>query len=532
MDIQQIAYKPWSECDSEERKIQLTILEKCYGIKYGVADFWYFLSWCRIISTPTFENPGGLIPFEILDHNKELIDAFLSRRLIAVMKSRQIWISYTTAAYVLWFAMAHRGANNMLFSKGEKEAFELLAKCYRLHRHLPPILKLKQKPDSAEEMGFPSRESSIRAFPSTQTAGISFTGSIIVSDEHVEHEYDKENYLSAKPTIDSVGGQFISIFTPNKLKLDKLAFSLWRNAPDNGFHPIFFPYNVLPDRDEKWYEDKKINLTADELAGLTPELYMESNYPRSITEALRAPQTTLAFEVRVLDEMMSGVKAPVEVKDVDPKIVKIYQPYHIGESYIAGTDTAHGMGKDFAVTTIMNVKTGSIVADILDNTLSPEELALHSVSMLRLYHNPLWFPESNGLGGVTILKAQELGYKNFGYQDDRRTKIGFNMDGYQTPAGLRGTRTDLFAHLMQAINSHQIQIFNPEGIKQFYGIIRNIEKEGRIEAGKGKHDDYPVAVGICWLKKDEVKSGEPMKPIRTLDFEPEESDVIKRWINA
>jgi hypothetical protein len=65
----------------------------------------------------------------------------------------------------------------------------------------------------------------------------------------------------------------------------------------------------------------------------------------------------------------------------------------------------------------------------------------------------------------------------------------------------------LFGLLIPAINDYQIRIYNREGLEQFYGIIRNMEpgKDGKIEAMGGKHDDYPIAVGIAWCKKEEVR---------------------------
>lgn len=554
MNLSEIAYKEWAECNEEEKRIQLAILEKCYGIRFGKPDFHHFVSWCKILSTPTLGNIGGLIPFEVLPHSRALIDILLTKRLISVMKSRQVWVSYTLANYILWCTGAKRGSVWLEYSRGEKESFELLAKSTRLYQYLPSILQFKRDPKGAEEMGFPSRESSIKAMSSTEAGGIGFTASGILCDEHLQHPLAQKSYVHAKPAIDTSGGQFISIFTPDKTKLDGLAFSLWKGGEtysfntksqklervqgqgwgsgENGFTSLFLPYDVIPGRDEAWYEDVKRNLTVVELEGLTPELFMESNYPRSIEEALRVPQTIQAFDVRVLDEMMSEVKNPIgSVGELDPLIVHIYQDFHLGEFYIAGTDTSHGIGKDYSVTTVMNVKTGAIVADIMSNRIPPEELALHSVALLKRYHNPLWFIESNDLGGLTIATAERLNYKHLGYQDEKRTKVGFNTGGYATPSGIKGTRTDLFGGLIPAINNHQLQIFNPEGIKQFYTIIRNAEKEGRIEAQSGGHDDYPMSVGICWAKKDEVKfDTSPSEPIATLTFEDEEPDIIKKWI--
>ena len=439
------------------------------------------------------------------------------------MKSRQVWVSYTLAAYILWCTGAKHGSAWLEFSKGEKEAFELLGKSYRLYRYLPPILKFKQKPDSSEEMGYPSRESYIKAMPSTESGGIGFTVSGILSDEHLQHPYAEQNYMHAKPAIENVRGQYISVFTPDKTKLNGLAFSLWRGAPDNGFTPLFFPYDVIPGRDEEWYAEVKSNLSPEELGGLTPQLYMESNYPRSREEALRAPQTTLAFDTTVLDSMMIEAKGkrPVPCLEVDPLVVNIYIPYNIGEYYIAGTDTSHGVGKDNAVTCIMNVKTQTIVADIISNKLSPEALAQHSISVLRLYNNPLWFIEDNDWGRVTISVAQRLEYKNLGYQDEKKTKVGFHTS--------ENTRNDLWGALMPAINNHQLTIFNTEGLKQFSDVIKNVEKNGRIEAASGRHDDYPMAVGICWLKRGEVRTQKwDSKPIETLTFKGnKEFDIEK-----
>ncbi|GAF77076.1 unnamed protein product, partial [marine sediment metagenome] len=322
-----------------------------------------------------------------------------------------------------------------------------------------------------------------------------------------------KNYTTIRPTIDTSGGQFISIFTVNKQKPQTLAKALWRGAPDNGFTNLFFGWDSVPRRDEAWYKSVKDSLTAQDLEGLTADLYMEQNYPSSAEEALRSTSTVSAFDHRVLDEMMGEVKNPIgdRIDGIDPKVVHIYEDFHLGNFYIAATDTSHGLGKDFAVTTLMNAKTGVIVADIIDSLIPPEELAYHSVKLLNHYKDPLWFIEANDYGGVTISTAQNLGYKHFGYQDDRKTKVGFLTNS--------PTRNLLWGELLPAINNKQIKIYNKDGIRQFYDVIRNAEENGRIEAMQSRHDDYPMAVGICWLKKGEVKTGrEAIKPIESLTF--------------
>jgi hypothetical protein len=257
-----------------------------------------------------------------------MIAALLSRKLIVILKSRQIGASWIVSAYCLWYAMFKTGASIMLFSKGEKEAWELLAKCRRVYSQLPSCMKISIKPDSSEEMSFPVRLSSIRAFAATEAAGISFTSSVVVCDEWEEHPYADQNYLASKPTRDA-GGQFIGIFTVNKLKPDTLAKAIERDAVEgkNDFTPLFFPYNSRPGRDEKWYDETKRGIPERELATLTPELYMEQNYPRSREEALRTTQSVSAFDHKSLDQMMGQTRNPVSVKELDSLVIKIFKPY-------------------------------------------------------------------------------------------------------------------------------------------------------------------------------------------------------------
>lgn len=502
-------WKREEDCTVKDRQVRLLQWAKC---KLG---FLFFLCFCRIIEPPTLDNPGGVIAFQQWPHILKAINALLTKKLIVWLKSRQIGASWLIAAYCLWFAMTHQGAMVLLFSKGETEAVELLAKCRRIYKNLPDFMHLKVNPDSATEMGFPTMMSTIRAFAATETAGISFTSSIIVCDEWEEHPYAQENYMASKPTRDA-GGQFIGVFTVNKLKPDTLSKSIFIDAHEgkNDFAWLFDPWDVRPGRDDKWYEETKRNIPSRELGVLTPDLYMEQSYPASIEEALRSTQTVSAFNLKTLDEMMGDVKSPITVirDGIDTNIVHIFKDFHIGEYFIAGTDTSHGVGKDFSVTVVMNVRTGDVVADIMNKNIPAEELALHSVRLLDIFKNPLWFIEANDWGGVTISAAESLNYRNFGYQDDKDRKIGFLTTEKNRPL--------LWGELIPGINNRQITIYNANGLKQFYDVIRNAEKGGRIEAMVGRHDDYPMAVGICWLKKGEVQTSDfsKLKPIETLTF--------------
>ena len=341
----------------------------------------------------------------------------------------------------------------------------------------------------------------LRAEPATKTAGIGFQASILVWDEHAEHEYARENYLHSKPTIDSSNGQCISCFTENAWDKDNLATELFEGGLDgkNGWKAIFFPYSIIKGRDEKWYDDIKINIPESELRGLTPELYMLKNYPRSIEEALSVPQTVSAFDKMVLKSMMEEANKQPRIhidKDLDYNYINIYRDFHLGEVYVAASDVSLGVGRDYQATVIMNARTGVIVADILSNTINEELFAMLTMELLEVYGNPKWWIEFNLYGRRVVEIAQANQYRNLGYRDAKREKAGFVTD--------EKTRADIFASLIPAINNNQITVFNSKGVEQLGTMIRNADKNGRIEARSGGHDDYPIALGICWLQKKTV----------------------------
>ncbi|KKN78458.1 hypothetical protein LCGC14_0349900 [marine sediment metagenome] len=518
--IDKILLKPIETYTPEDRgmlKYEWTLCQK---------NIFRFLRYCKIVEAPSpTSSGGGLIPFQLFHHVEQILLQFLEKRFVTVLKARQIGLSTTIATYVLWYAIFHEGANVLLYSKGQLEARELLDKSKRIYNQLPAFLRPKAGLDSREEMSFPVMQSIIRALPSTETAGIGFTASIIVWDEHAEHEYARQNYLHSKPTIDKAG-QCISCFTENAWDKDNLATELFEGALEgkNGWTPLFYPYSVMEGRDDKWYSDVKDSIPEGELSGLTPELYMLKNYPRSIEEALSVPQTVSAFNKDVLKQMLEEAEKQPTIhvgKDgLDYNYINIYRDFHLGEFYIAGSDISLGVGRDYQATAIMNVRTGVVVADILDNTINEEMFAMLTLQLLDVFNNPKWWPEYNLYGRRVVGIAQSNNYRNLGYRDAKREKPGFITD--------EKTRMDLFSALIPAINNFQITLFNPLGIQHFGSVIKNADKKGRIEARPSGHDDYPIAVGIANLMRKTVSFGlEEVEGIDSVHFEEESDEKSK-----
>lgn len=468
-----------------------------------------FLDHVKVVEPP----PGrGVIPFVKWEHLMEVVELLGIEHLISILKARQIGLSWLLAAYALWTALYHSGANVMLFSQGENEAKVLLGKVKSIHEELPEHLQGVLGNNSVTEMKFTEMGSKITALPSTEKAGRGETGTLVIQDEADFHEYADANYAAIKPTIDA-GGQLIQVSTSNKKNMASLFKALYREAPANGFAARFYSWSVRPERNDEWYE--RVRREAPDTAEMNADLYMEQEYPRTEEEALSASRILSAFDADVLEAMMDDVmKKPVEVTGA-LGLANIYQKPSVGKRYMAASDSSHGVGADFGVSVVMDAVTGMVVADIVDRYIEPEVLASETIDLLEKYNNPIWAIEDNEWGILAIRRAQELEYPNL-YE---RLRPGKTPSGASVQVTRPGWHTDektryvLWGELIQAIKDRLIVIPNREGLIQFTSVIRNPEKNGRIEAMSGAHDDYPLAVGIAWQMRKEAYTADREIPM-------------------
>lgn len=204
------------------------------------------------------------------------------------------------------------------------------------------------------------------------------------------------------------------------------------------------------------------------------------------------------FDLAALNAMQEDVREPVE----QVGLANIYQRFAMGKRYAVFTDTSHGTQGDDAVTVVEDLTTGYVVADIQSNVISPEELALQSLLLLERYQRPLWAIEDNDWGVVTLRKAQDAGYSNLYRDPDRVGTVGWHTS--------ERNRYILWGELVEAVKARLITVPSKTGMAQFYSVVRNPQKGGRIEAASGAHDDYPFAVGGAWqLRKVAHRSTTP-----------------------
>jgi hypothetical protein len=469
------------------------------GLELAGQDFDFFLNYVKVLRRPNIllGIPGAAIPFERWPHLVEFIDALQTHQRIVVFKTKQDGFSTTITAYEVWQFLFHHGTNILNFSSGQDEANALLGKAKFVYKHLPEAWKAVLDIDSRTEMASEKMESRIKAFPSTEDAGIGETATLAVQDERDFHEFQDENFANVQPTIDTSGGQIVLGSTPDKSKALTGFKEIVKGAPDNGWHLLVWPWQVRADRDQAWWDATKRTVPTTEK--MSPELYMEQNYWSTLQEGLAPARTQSAFDHDILKEMEQDEKRVVERVG----LFNIYQRRQLGHRYGCGTDSSHGVGLDHAVSTIVDMETGYTCADLMEKVISPVELAVQTYKVLQTYEDFLWGIEDNDWGILVIQAALDAGcppHKIF-----HRSKTGSNVRkiGWRTDSK---SRYVLWGELIEAVNAGHFTIPNPLGLAQMYQVIRNSEQDGRIEAVGGGHDDYAMALGIAWQMRKYIRS--------------------------
>ena len=134
-----------------------------------------FMPFVRIVEPGT-----GMVPMQDWPHLQDAIATLKEERLVIWAKSRQIGITTTLAAYVLHHALFTPNALALVFSKGERDAWEFLSKSRATYEALPPEFQQPLGlPDNREQMTFQSG-SRILTLPSTEAAGRGLNPTLVV----------------------------------------------------------------------------------------------------------------------------------------------------------------------------------------------------------------------------------------------------------------------------------------------------------------------------------------------------------------
>jgi hypothetical protein len=305
--------------------------------------------------------------FALWPAQRHALAALDTHRRLVLLKARQLGLSWLVLGYALWQMLFRPIATVLLWSKTDREAMELVG--YRLagmYERLPRHLKSGGKATKhGIDLGNGSRA---MAFPTT--GGRSYTATVAIVDE-ADFVPDLNKLLdAAQPTVDA-GGKLILVSTVDKEKPTSAFKKLYRDADhgENGFAPIFLPWQAHPERTQAWYDETKRTMIS---RASIDKLHQE--YPATSDEALAA-STQLArlpqgWLVRCWDELdplaeESCVRPYYGHGERGPAIpgLRVYQVPALGHHYLVGADTAEGNPtSDNSAFEVLDEATGEEVA--------------------------------------------------------------------------------------------------------------------------------------------------------------------------
>lgn len=395
------------------------------------------------------------------------------------------------AIYALWVALTIPYSNILLISKGEREAWELLSKCRFIYNNLPDWLKQPLSLDSVSCMGFSVLGSKISTLPCTGTAGIGEAATLVICDEwdKWDEEIQEQNFASLKPTIDA-GGKFIGVSTSEKAKIDSFFKKILRGAraKENNFVYLFYPWSVVPDRDDIWYERQRADY---------PDYLLKQEYPNSLEEALSPLTGQSVFNEEVLRKLL---EKSVEPEETRRGYVHIIHPPVVGVRYVGAGDVGEGVGLDASTFNIIGSEglEAEVCAVIHSNQLKTDIFAYEIYKLCEEYFNPLVGIENNSLGVATLNKLTELGYPRLYSTKDKKgnvKKLGWTTSGF--------SRQEALIDLSLAIdNGKLITKYKPQVLE----LMNFYWKDRKAEAAKGSHDDLVMSlmIGNQMLKESPI----------------------------
>ena len=455
-------------------------------------SFLEFLHYVWILDPPPMG--AGEIKLELWPHLLDLVETLLLERLIVILKARQVGVSWLLAAYALWTVLYHRAAIVLMISKGQDEAAELLGKAKFIHAHLPLPMQGKIGIDNGREYAFPGVYTKIMALPSTEGAGRSETASVVMQDEADYHDHLDVNFTAVKPTIDA-GGQLIQASTSNKIKVLSLFKQLYRGSPDNGWVKRFFPWHCRPGRDEEWYRQTRDNVPVTQT--LSPDLYMEQEYPSTEEEALSPSRAAGFFDADALLGMLDDCTEPRQQRVGKTEStghswkVSIWRKPVVAAKYVAGGDLCWGETGAYSCLTVVDWQTGEQVAE-MHGRLPEDEMAQEAFNLCTEYNKAYLGVENNGEGVNVVNKLVELGYGKRMFYEDREAKEP-KKPGWNTNSS---TRPVMLGELAETVRNLQIRPRSREAVGEMLSFIRN--EKLRPEHSEGAYDDRVMSWAIAW----------------------------------
>jgi hypothetical protein len=412
-----------------------------------------------------------------------LLALWAATRLVAVLKARQLGVSWLAAIYALWMAIRRPGQTVLVISRRQDDARKFLDKVVFVYERLPawrPVAKI-----NADSISFPGLGSEIEALPATENTGRSRTAQVVILDEWGHQPWARKIFQAIKAVAEK--GQIIGIGSANGQGALHSQVYLAAKAGRNGWKAVFIPASAHPDRKVAGWRAK----ARQELEQLSDAEFAQE-YPENDVEAITTSgRPVFGAATIAAQQLRPGVVG-------EPGLVTYAKP-EPGKVYVVGADVGEGLAtSDWSSAAVLERDLGDQVAQ-LRGRWSPDVYAAKLDRLARAYavhvsatlRKPVIVAvERNNHGHAVLLELRRLHAGTAPYAiymaADKRT-------GWLTTSASRPVLVD---QLEAALRMGAVRVHDGGTADQLATFAYN--DDGKPEALEGYHDDDVMALGIAW----------------------------------
>jgi len=425
----------------------------------------------------------GRIPFHTYPFQDDCLKDFVDHRFNIVVKSRQLGLSTLTAAYAVWLALFRKDKTVLVIATKLAVAQNFIKKVKIALSAIPKwmwITEITAKNTQAIEF---SNGSMIKAVPTSDDAGRSEALSLLIVDEAAFIRNFDELWKGLYPTL-STGGRVIVVSTPNGT--GGQYYELYHRAVsgENEFNHIKLPWDVHPERDDKWFDKEAKNLNKQQIA---QEL---------LCDFQASGDTFLTQED--IEKLYMRVRAPLE-KWGPENGVWVWKYANPDHTYVISADVARGDGADYSTFCVIDTIESEVVCEF-KGKIPPDQLSELLIEAGRRYGEAMLCPESNTYGYAVLMKLREFGYRNIYFSKEKEKFDALFGNGNIGKAGFStqgGSRAQILTKLEEVVRNDKIKLYSSRLVSEMKTFVWN---RGKAQAQRGTNDDLVMALAIgVWL---------------------------------
>jgi len=429
----------------------------------------------------------GLVPFEMYDFQRNMVDTFHDNRFTICKLPRQSGKSTIIVSYLLHYVLFNDNVNVAILANKSSTARDLLGRLQLAYEYLPKWMQqgvLNWNKGSLElENG-----SRIVAASTSSSAVRGSTFNIIFLDEfaYVPNNIAEEFFSSVYPTISSgKSSKVMIVSTPHGMNM---FYKMWMDAVNkkSTFVPVEVHWSEVPGRDEEWKEQTIKNTSEAQF-----QTEFECEFLGSVDTLINAQKLKA---MAVIDPRRS------------PQGLDVYEMPIKDHTYVITVDVARGVQNDYSAFIVIDATKApyKIVAKYRNNDIKPIVFPNVLDKIGKLYNKAYILIEINDLGQQVADAMQfELEYDNMMMVTQRGRAgqvLGGGFSGRGNQLGIRmtkGTKKIGTSNLKSLIEGDKLIINDFDIISELSTFI---SKGKSFEAETGSHDDLVMCLVIfSWL---------------------------------